>query len=233
MSDSVGTRINKVMLNFVKGTDRLIEQRRQLLCTELGGYGIMDANVMNVCMKTAWMDRWKREAENNKDYPLLITWRGQMDMLTWRVNNWSIRDKGLTTMEGIMRAWEIFKVRFIEYGNNVNKTEIFENIGIMDRDVSMERIVFNGGRYEGIRERVAGKIVEEICDRNGTVKVKHEVDRSLGIQLTWAEYFRLRTEMDRVRIRFPRDETSMVREMRMDEFITGRRTGCKRYRSVM
>jgi hypothetical protein len=50
-------RINEIMLSFVKGTDRLIERRRQTLCAELGGYGIVDVNVMDLCVKTSWIER--------------------------------------------------------------------------------------------------------------------------------------------------------------------------------
>jgi hypothetical protein len=59
MSEILGNRINEVLLDFVKGGDRLIERRRQLLCPRLGGYGLMNANVMNLCMKASWIERWK------------------------------------------------------------------------------------------------------------------------------------------------------------------------------
>ncbi len=62
MSEVIGERINETLLNFIKGSDRLIERRRQLLCKELGGYGMMDVNIMNVCIKASCSDmesaRW-------------------------------------------------------------------------------------------------------------------------------------------------------------------------------
>ncbi len=60
MSEQHGDRINEIFLNFVKGSDRLLERRRQLLSASLGGYGLVDVNIMNVCVKSSWMDRWKR-----------------------------------------------------------------------------------------------------------------------------------------------------------------------------
>jgi hypothetical protein len=42
MDEEHGSQINEIMLNFVKGTDRLIERRRQFVCAELGGYGLVD-----------------------------------------------------------------------------------------------------------------------------------------------------------------------------------------------
>jgi hypothetical protein len=56
LRDEYGDRINEILLEFVKGRDRLIERRRQLLCPELGGYGLVDAKIMNVCMKASWVE---------------------------------------------------------------------------------------------------------------------------------------------------------------------------------
>jgi hypothetical protein len=56
-----GDRMNELIIDFVKGTDRPIEQRRQLLCEELGGYGVIDMNIMKISMKCAWIKRWKKK----------------------------------------------------------------------------------------------------------------------------------------------------------------------------
>jgi hypothetical protein len=55
LREEMGNRINEVLLEFVRGHDRLIERRRQLLCSRLGGYGLLNANVMNLCMKATWI----------------------------------------------------------------------------------------------------------------------------------------------------------------------------------
>jgi hypothetical protein len=76
MEDEYGSQINEIMLNFVRGTDRLIERRRQLVCAELGGYGVVDVKVMDLCVKTSWIERWKREGRD-MDYPALIMGGGR------------------------------------------------------------------------------------------------------------------------------------------------------------
>jgi hypothetical protein len=50
LPEDYGNRMNDLIIEFVEGSDRPIEQRRQLLCEELGGYGIIDMNIMNVSM---------------------------------------------------------------------------------------------------------------------------------------------------------------------------------------
>jgi hypothetical protein len=60
LDKNTGNRMNEILPNFIKGRDRLIERRRQLLHTALGGYGMVDMNIMNACMKASWIERWKR-----------------------------------------------------------------------------------------------------------------------------------------------------------------------------
>jgi hypothetical protein len=59
------------------------------------------------------------------------------------------------------------------------------------------------------------------------------VDTSLGIILSWVEYFRLRTEINRKRVRFPVLENDNSKATHIDDFITGKRKGCKRYRMIL
>jgi hypothetical protein len=73
MSRLTEERINQILLNFVQGRDRMIQRRRQLLYPALGEYGFVDANIMNVCMKAAWIKRWKREIPS-VDYMAAIVW---------------------------------------------------------------------------------------------------------------------------------------------------------------
>jgi hypothetical protein len=103
LTEDHGDAINEIMLNFVKGNDRLIERRRQLLCAKLGGYGLVDAKIMSVCMKVTWMDRWKREADK-PDMLALIMWNGNRDIATWKININGIINKGLPIMEEILKA---------------------------------------------------------------------------------------------------------------------------------
>jgi hypothetical protein len=107
LSRTIGDRINEVLVNFVKGRDRLIERRRQLLCTSLGGYGLVDVNLMNVCMKAVWIERLKGEGLKN-DYMAAIIWNGEHGLEAWRVNRARVEGKGFRITEDIVKSWTLF-----------------------------------------------------------------------------------------------------------------------------
>jgi hypothetical protein len=62
---------------------------------------------------------------------------------------------------------------------------------------------------------------------------KVQVERNLGIVISWAEYYRMRTELTNVVARYPRKTFGLCTEQSMDEFTSGRKRGCKRYRRIM
>jgi hypothetical protein len=97
----------------------------------------------------------------------------------------------------------------------------------------MEESVFGLERYRQVKDMVDDKVVGEVCTEDGTIRPKEELDRILGIQLNWAEYFRLRAEVEQLRIRFTREINCQIRELSMDNFMTGRKKGIKKYRWVI
>jgi hypothetical protein len=133
----------------------------------------------------------------------------------------------------IYNAYDKFKVYYNEFGNNINVTEIFGNSSIMDEGRNMEESVFGLERYRQIRDMIGDKVVGEVCNEDGTIRPKEELDRTLGIRLNWAEYFRLRAEVEHLRIRFTREINCQVRELNMDIFMTGRKKGIRKYRWVI
>jgi hypothetical protein len=155
LSNENGLRINEIMLNFVRGGDRLIERRRQLLCAKLGGYGLVDANIMNVCVKASWMDRWKREAES-PDILSMIVWNGNMGMETWKINNRSVVNKGLPIMEDILKSWIVFKKSFYEISSNIFMAEVFDNEAVSENEGDIGDIIFTRNRYAAIKGQLAG-----------------------------------------------------------------------------
>jgi hypothetical protein len=50
-------------------------------------------------------------------------------------------------MTVIYEAYEKFKRHYIDFGNNINTTELFKNSTIMDGGQLMEEVVFGMGRY--------------------------------------------------------------------------------------
>jgi hypothetical protein len=232
LSEEMGNRINEVLLDFVRGRDRLIERRRQLLCPRLGGYGLMNANVMNLCMKATWIERWKRELPK-LDYMAAIMWNGENENNTWKLNTKGIRGIGMMIIEDIVSAWNKFKVKFYEWGNNINKAELFGNEVLLGVDEELENSVFSMDKYEQVKDIVRGRTIGDISNEEGVIVSKIQVERILGIRLSWVEYFRLRTELNAILERFPRKVEGLCTEQSMDEFTSRSRKGCKRYRKII
>ncbi len=67
----------------------------------------------------------------------------------------------------------------------------------------------------------------------GGIRDKRQVERNIGITMSWVEYFRLRTEVTQLMILYPRGVGGLTTEQTLDEFMTGRKRGCKRYRKIM
>jgi hypothetical protein len=93
---------------------------------------------------------------------------------------------------------------------------------------SMEEVVFGRGRYEEIRNRIGNKAVGEVCTREGGIISKEETERVFGLRINWAEYFRLRVEIERLRIEYARTVGCPIREVSIDDFMSGRKKGIKK-----
>jgi hypothetical protein len=169
MSVQHGDRINEIILNFVKGNDRLLERRRQLLSASLGGYGLVDVNIMNVCVKSSWMDRWKRESDN-PDIMSCILWKRNELVETWKVERNMVHDKGLLVLEDIVDKWMTFKRSFYVIGKNIWKGEVFDNEAIMEGRENLGRLIFNNDRYEEVKQNVTGVRLEDIGNENGILE---------------------------------------------------------------
>jgi hypothetical protein len=121
----------------------------------------------------------------------------------------------------------------LEWGNNINLAELFGNDVLREDGRCIEHLVFGMERYQEVEHIVREKSVGEICNHIGGILDKLSVERRLGIRLSWVEYFRLRTAVNEIEVRFPRKVEGIVSEVRIEEFVAGRRRGCKRYRRIM
>jgi hypothetical protein len=167
------------------------------------------------------------------DYPALIMWNGDVELRNKNLRKVHVRNKGMSMMTVIYEAYETFKRRYIDFGNNINKTELFSNSSIMEGEQYLEEVVFGIGRYMNIRPQLESILVGEICNEDGGIVTKEEVDRVCGVRINWAEYFRLRVEIERLRVEFVRKIGCPIREISIDDFMSGRRKGIKKYRWVI
>jgi hypothetical protein len=75
--------------------------------------------------------------------------------------------------------------------------------------------------------------VGEVCNPEGGMISKDETERVFGARINWAEYFRLRVEIERLRTEYVRKIGCPIREINLDEFMLGRKKGIKKYRWVI
>jgi hypothetical protein len=97
----------------------------------------------------------------------------------------------------------------------------------------VEGFVFDEGHYRDIELTVRTNNMDDICNEGGGIKDKVQVERSLGVNISWVEYFRMRTEVTNILARYPRRVVGLCTEQTLDDFTTGKKRGCKRYRRIM
>jgi hypothetical protein len=135
-------------------------------------------------------------------------------------------------MENIIEAWTVFKRKFCEWGNNINRAEIFGNEAIVSTRECIEELVFGNEKYGEISGILDGKLMSDISNEMGELLEKARVEQNLTVRLSWVEYFRLRAAVHDIAMRFPRKHEGVCTEFNLEEFTSGRRRGCKRYRKV-
>jgi hypothetical protein len=183
MSQAIGDMMNEILVNFVSGRSRPIERQRQLLEVECGGYGMMDMNIMNMCIKSTWIRRAKDMEEHAPDYigVMIIEEVGiEYDQIGRRNESSEI---GIVGSE-IMRQWVKLKGLYYDIGNNVLEAKLFMNVGICEPGVTVESRVLSAERYETIRNSIHGIIFKDIVDRQNRVHGKMEIEVVLGIGIT-------------------------------------------------
>ena len=58
VNDEILDRMNKVIIEFDNGREQKIAQERWYKTRKMGGYGITDMKIMNLCLKASWIRRW-------------------------------------------------------------------------------------------------------------------------------------------------------------------------------
>jgi hypothetical protein len=192
MSKEIGDIMNDILITFISGRNRPIERRRQLLGVECGGYGMMDMNIMNVCVKSTWIRRVKDMERDGLDYiGALIMKPGGVtyDQMGGDVDVGAV---GIICKD-ILLKWFEYKCEYYMIGNNILEAYLFENKGVIDENDTVNNVVFNHGRYMGIRDNLREIRVRRMLDEQNRVRSKLEVEAVFNVGITWVEYFRIRT----------------------------------------
>jgi hypothetical protein len=230
LTDERGAEINDIIANFVKGRGRILERSRQTVCEELGGYGIIDVRVLNKSVKSTWIKRWYEESKIY-DYPMVYTLK-ERNQIVDRVGHGVVDNEGLPVLSNIIECWSEFKDGFYNVGKNIMKAIVFGNDVLgEDRQTGIEGVVFGRRRYIALRDRLKQIRIEDITNDEGQLLTMAEINGRWGVNINWAEYFRLREEVGRVIERY--SITTDEQEGReLNDFISSKKTGCKRYRMI-
>ncbi len=191
----MGERINESMVNYVKGSDRLIAKRRWFLDRELGGYGLIDIHKMDTCVKSAWINKWIHYPES-----IDINGRRSGSEFGKPVDQWNecverrLSDP-LTT--NILCQWKKYKKLFYEKEGQIGMARLFENDGILDGVRNIGHEIFGNVRYNGICQRGKMVRVHEVIEGR-SARSKAEIEQCMDERLNMAEYFRLRNITHRI-----------------------------------
>ena len=190
-----GEKINKIMAYFVKGTDRVIAKNRWFLDTELGGYGLVDIHVLNNCVKANWINRWV----TNRECADIIGLRGNVNFER-PVDQWCVDDtiaQSDKLKHNIMCEWRHFKQQFYRVKGNIGNACLFENDGILAGKKNLGITIFGLERYNMV-PAVKKLLPIKTFFRQGTIKLKVEMEHVLGMQMNMAQYFRLRNLLSEI-----------------------------------
>ena len=189
--------MNRIIIDYVNGGERMLARDKLFLQKELGGYGLVDLYKMDMYIKANWIRRWM----NNKwikDYSECICLSGEYEEPD-RVN---IVDQHLLrdclASKTIMLSWAEYKGEFYMVGQNMNGALLFASEFVIGNSRPQRLQVFDAERERelaGIMRRIR---VRDMLDELGRIKDKLGMEMELGGIITFAEFFRIRTELYRL-----------------------------------
>ena len=117
--------MNEVIVDFVNGRERKIAPERWFMTRKLGGYGLTDLKIMNLCIKASWVRRWYMN-KNLQDYPEVIVLKGNRTKPDI-INTDEINREGWKCLGEIMKKWIQYKSMFYKVGRNMLAAKVFNN----------------------------------------------------------------------------------------------------------
>ena len=122
--------MNEIIIEFVNGRERKIARDRWFKTREMGGYGITDMKVMNLCIKASWIRRWYM---NNgvPDYSEVRALKGNKNESDC-INMDEINKEGWKCLGEIMLKWIEYKSVFYKVGKNVLAAKVFRNETLLE-----------------------------------------------------------------------------------------------------
>jgi hypothetical protein len=75
---------------------------------------------------------------------------------------------------------------------------LFGNRMLEGMQETIEVRIFGRARYAAMRERLQGLRYKDVCSEDGTLLDMNRINRKFRVNINWAEYFRLRTELEQI-----------------------------------
>jgi hypothetical protein len=151
-------------------------------------------NVMDKCIKSVWIRRVKDMEREGMDYigVAIVNMGGDCyDQIGGCVDT---RREGIICTD-ILEKWFEYKRDYYRIGNNIMEAHIIENKGIMENGSTLENLVFTSARYREVRGGIRGLTLRMVLDGQHRVKLKRVIELLFERDISWVEYFRLRTNV--------------------------------------
>ena len=186
--------MNRIIIDYVNGGERMLAQDKLFLQKELGSYGLVDSYKMDMYIKANWIRRWMSN-KWIKDYSECICLRGEYE----EPDCVNIVDLHLLrecmASKTIMLRWAEYKGEFYKVGQNVNGALLFASEFVIGNSRPQKIQVFDAERERELAVRMRRIRVRDMMDELGRIKDKLGMEMEIGEMITYAEFFRIRTEL--------------------------------------
>ena len=197
IGDDILNRMNEIIVDFVNGRERKIARERWFRTREMGGYGLTDMKIMDLCIKASWVRRWYLN-KNIQDYPEVRILKGNRTEPDF-INMDEINLEGWKSLGEIMRKWIQYKSLFYKVGRNMLSAKVFNN-GIQLDGGGISTVKALGRvREQELEARLKLINLRDCLGEDSMMKSKNEIDVLLGTRTTFVEFFRFRNEIARLK----------------------------------
>jgi hypothetical protein len=116
-------KINRVIIEYINGGERMLARSRWFLSKEEGGYGMFDMKTLNLCIKAAWIKKWMSPV--GRDYSDTRCLKGCK--IPDFINMEEINTVGWYSSGEVMQKWLEYKQNFYSVGKNMLGAHLFFN----------------------------------------------------------------------------------------------------------
>jgi hypothetical protein len=230
MSRHIGSEINDILVNYVKGGDRAMAMNRAFNKIELGGYGIIDTIILNTAIKASWIKRWATE-NVGRDYAGYLTLSGDVG----NVENIGII--GNKILSDIVENWHTFLKEYYMFNENWLAAKAFGNTvvlsGIMCYGEQLVwEMVFDINQYGYILHEKGDVKIGDLLDENLHVKQKMALEQVLGLNFSHAVFFRLRGALNSI-VQYYRQGNHGIGHLTINEWLNRVKKGSGKFREFL